>query len=103
MSAIRLYGDTSGYTEIAAPSVAGNDTITLPSGSGTILTIDGSQNISVSGIITATSFKGDGSGLTGIGVTRILSIGRRTTPYEINLVGSGITVALRSGIGTINF
>jgi len=62
MSAIRLYGDTSGYTEIAAQSVAGNNTLSLPSGNGTLLSVDGSQNISVSGIITASRFVGNVTG-----------------------------------------
>ena len=61
------------------------------------------NNINTSGVITATSFIGDGSNLTGIGVTRTLTIGTRTTAQEINLVGAGITLSLRSGIGTLNF
>ena len=61
------------------------------------------QNIDVSGILTAASFSGDGSGLTGIGVTRSLTIGTRTTSATINAVGTGITLSLRSGIATVNF
>jgi hypothetical protein len=32
--ALRLNGSTSGYTEIAAPAAAGNNTLSLPSGNG---------------------------------------------------------------------
>ena len=34
MSKVRLTGSTSGYTEITAPAVGGNNTIVLPSGNG---------------------------------------------------------------------
>ena len=34
MSKVRLTGATSGYTEITAPAVAGNNTLTLPTGNG---------------------------------------------------------------------
>ena len=49
MSKVRLTGATSGYTEIAAPATAGNNTITLPSGSGTagqVLQTNGSGTLS---------------------------------------------------------
>jgi phage-related tail fiber protein len=35
---IRLNGSTSGFTELSAPAVAGNNTLTLPTGVGTIAT-----------------------------------------------------------------
>ena len=38
MSSIVIKGDTSGQIEIAAPAVAGSTTLTLPTGSGNILT-----------------------------------------------------------------
>ena len=62
-----------------------------------------SGDVRVSGVITATSFSGDGSGLTGIGVTRSLTIGSRSTAYIVNIVGTGVTLSLRSGIGTASF
>jgi len=34
MSPVRLNGSTSGYSELSAPAVAGNNTITLPTGAG---------------------------------------------------------------------
>lgn len=54
MSSIVIKGDTSGQIEIAAPAVAGSTTLTLPTGSGSILKDDGSGNLSVSGAITGT-------------------------------------------------
>ena len=60
-------------------------------------------DVKVTGIITASSFSGDGSGLTGIGVTRSLTIGSRSTAYVVNIVGTGVTLSLRSGIGTASF
>ena len=71
------------------------------------LAIDGDASVggalTATGNISANSFYGDGSNLTGIGVTRTFTIGTRTTAQEINLVGAGITLSLRSGIGTLNF
>jgi len=34
LSPVRLNGSTSGYSELSAPAVAGNNTITLPTGAG---------------------------------------------------------------------
>ena len=57
--------------------------------------------INVSGAITATSFFGNGAGLTGI--PRTLTIGTRAGAYTQNALGAGITISLRSGIGTASF
>ena len=54
MSSIVIKGNTSGQVEIAAPDVAGSTTLTLPTGSGSIIKDDGSGNLSVSGAITGT-------------------------------------------------
>ena len=37
MSKLRLNGTSSGYVEIAAPATAANNTITLPSDTGSII------------------------------------------------------------------
>ena len=74
-------------------------------GIGTEVSISAS-GINITGVVTATSFSGDGSnltGLTGIGVTRTLTIGTRAGSQTINAVGTGITLSLRSGVGTANF
>ena len=54
MSSIVIKGNTSGQIELAAPDVAGSTTLTLPTGSGSIIKDDGSGNLSVSGAITGT-------------------------------------------------
>ena len=56
-----------------------------------------------SGIVTAISFRGDGSSLSGIVTTKNVTIGTRTTAATISVVGTGMTLSLRSGVGTINF
>jgi len=71
-------------------------------GIGTEVSISAS-GINVTGVVTATSFSGDGSNLTGVGVTRTLTIGTRAESQTINAVGTGITLSLRSGVGTANF
>jgi len=75
-------------------------------GLGTTLStnrLDVVGSVNVSGVITATSFSGDGSNLTGIGVTRSLTIATRGGAFTTNAVGAGITLSLRSGIGTASF
>jgi len=49
MSSIVIKGNTSGQVEIAAPDVAGSTTLTLPTGTGNIVTDDGSGNLSPTG------------------------------------------------------
>ena len=71
-------------------------------GIGTEVSISAS-GINVTGVVTAISFSGDGSNLTGVGVTRTLTIGTRAGSQTINAVGTGITLSLRSGVGTANF
>lgn len=52
MSSIVIKGNTSGQIELAAPDVAGSTTLTLPTGSGNVITDDGSGNVTLSGNIT---------------------------------------------------
>lgn len=44
---IRLNGSTSGYTEIDAPAIAGAGVLTLPSGTGTLLTAEGGKVLQI--------------------------------------------------------
>lgn len=44
---IRLNGSTSGYTEIDAPAVAGAGVLTLPTGTGTLLTAEGGKVLQI--------------------------------------------------------
>ena len=61
---IRLNGSTSGYTEIDAPAVAGNNTITFPTTSGTAV-VNGANSAIVSGTAVA-STSGTSIDFTGI-------------------------------------
>ena len=83
MSSIVIKGNTSGQIELAAPAVAGTNTLTLPASSGTLLTTTG-----------------DGSGLTGIPAPSALSTASGSAPsYSarawVNFNGTG-TVAIRA-------
>ena len=55
MSSIVVAGDTSGSITIAAPLVAGSNTITLPAATGTVVLADGSGNVAISGAISGTT------------------------------------------------
>jgi hypothetical protein len=61
---LRLNGSTSGYTEIDAPPVAGNNTITFPTTSGTAV-VNGANSAIVSGTAVA-STSGTSIDFTGI-------------------------------------
>jgi hypothetical protein len=52
---ISLLGATSGYTQIVAAAVAGNNTLTLPTTTGNLLTDNGSGSLSLSGSLNFTS------------------------------------------------
>ena len=98
MSTLKLKGSTSGYVELTAPATAGDNTITLPTTAGSVVVADGSGNVNVSGIITATSFSGSGSALTGVG--KILQVvqgssttntAHNTTSYTDTTLSASIT------------
>jgi hypothetical protein len=55
MGNIRLYGSTSGYTELAPPAVAPDGVLSLPSGVGTLLTAEGGKVLQVVRATDATS------------------------------------------------
>jgi hypothetical protein len=98
MSTLKLKGSTSGYVELTAPATAGDNTITLPTDSGTVVVGDGSGNVNVSGIITATSFSGDGSGLTGVGIGTDGSVNTTGIITATSFSGSGSAL---TGVGKI--
>jgi hypothetical protein len=57
---LRINGATSGYTEITAPAVAGNNTVTLPSGNGSANQL--LKNGATPGALAWSSVIEDGSG-----------------------------------------
>lgn len=79
---LRLNGSTSGYSEIEAPAVAGDQTFTLPGTGGTIVTADGTQTLTnktvQGGVITAGTAVASTSG-TAIDFTSIPSWVKRVT------------------------
>jgi hypothetical protein len=98
MSTLKLKGSTSGYVELTAPATAGNNTITLPTTAGTVVVANTSGNVNISGIITATTFSGSGSGLTGVGkVLQVVqgssatSTAHNTTSYTDTTLSASIT------------
>jgi hypothetical protein len=67
MSALRLTGSTSGYSEITPPAVAGDQTFTLPGTGGTLTTTNGGQTIEhAAGTASAPSITFTGDVNTGI-------------------------------------
>jgi hypothetical protein len=55
MSSIAISGDTSGTVSLAAPAVAGTNTITLPAGTGTMAVQGASTNIAIGNAQPSTS------------------------------------------------
>ena len=75
----------------------------LEVGTGATIT---SEGVNVTGIITATQFKGDGSGLTGVvgsgsGVVVKDEGSAVGTAGTINFVGSGVAATLSAGTATV--
>jgi len=67
MSALRLTGSTSGYSEITPPAIAGDQTFTLPGTGGTLTTTNGGQTIEhAAGTASAPSITFTGDVNTGI-------------------------------------
>lgn len=54
MSSIVIKGNTSGQIELAAPDVAGSTTLTLPTGTGTVITTDNIDSNPPASLSTAT-------------------------------------------------
>mgnify|MGYP001250816112 FL=1 len=91
MSKIRLFGDTSGFTEIAAANAAGNATVTLPN-SGTIVTNDSDGAVGVTSVkATNAHFSGTTRVTTGITTTATI------TTATITGGTSGATIQDASG------
>ena len=74
MSKVRLTGATSGYTEIAAPAVAGNNTVTLPANSGAVVTTGDTGTVTSAMITDLTIVNGDISASAAIVDTKLATI-----------------------------
>ena len=79
MSKIRLFGDSSGFTEIAAADAAGNNTLTLPN-DGTIISKDSAGAIGITSVrATNAHFSGTTRVTTGITTTATITTAKGTT------------------------
>ena len=98
--------DVTGATTLsAALSVSGNTTV------GTGITLDTNGNVNVSGVLTANSFVGDGTQLTGVGGGSVISgitireegsvVGTSGTVVNVNFVGADVTATAQAGFSTI--
>lgn len=104
MSKIKLTGGTSGFTELQAASVAGNNTITLPANSSSLIAADGSGTAQVSAGITAVGivtsvggFDGDVTGNITGDVTGDLT-GNVTGNVTGNLTGNATNLSGTPGV-----
>ena len=92
---LRLNGATSGYTEIDAPAVAGNNNLKLPGGNGSdgnILGTDGAGNLSwVNGRMVLETAKASTSG-TSVDFTGIPSWVKRVTVMLSGVSTNGTSV-----------
>jgi len=95
MASIVVSGDSSGAVTIAAPSVAGTTTLTLPTTSGTIVTTAGASQLTTSGNLT---FTGTGNRITGdfsnANAANRVSIQSSTTDgaTAVNIIPNGTSV-----------
>ena len=62
--------------------------------------ITGAGGVNITGIVTASSFSGDGSGLTGVASTDNIITGTAATFNNVVKVGTAITMDATSGIVT---
>tara|TARA_R100001463_G_scaffold4162_1_gene15935 strand:+ start:4011 stop:4607 length:597 start_codon:yes stop_codon:yes gene_type:complete len=96
MSSIVINGDTSGAITVAAPAVAGSNTLTLPATTGTILDTNSSLASSkLTGALPAI----DGSALTGVSAGKILQVVHATQNTEVlttstSLIDTGLTASI---------
>jgi hypothetical protein len=103
---LRLNGSTSGYTEIDAPAVAGNNNLKLPAGNGSdgnILGTDGAGNLSwVNGRMVLATAQNTTSG-TNIDFTGIPSWVKRVTVIFNGVSTNGSSfLRVQIGAGTID-
>ena len=101
MASVRLNGDTSGFIEISAPSVAGSTTITLPATSGgDFLVTDSNGDLNVD---SGTLFVDASTNRVGIGTTSPtmnLEVSGNQPTVRINTTTTGYTGLEYSTNGT---
>jgi len=99
MSKLRLNGSTSGYAEITAPDVAANNTITLPSQSGSIIVQGNSAVPVVIGSATSTGTASQRLQVTGGAyVSGNLGIGTTNPSSSLHVAGSRDSTPTQPGV-----
>lgn len=100
---LRLNGSTSGFTEIDAPAVAGNNTLTLPTtANGSLVALDSSGKLAITGtILEDVSTITDGAAFEvdpGNGSVQLITLGASRTPKATNFAaGESITLMVADG------
>ena len=92
-------------------SVTGTTTLSGNTTVGAGITLDTNGNVNVSGVLTANSFVGDGTQLTGVGGGSVISgitireegsvVGTSGTVVNVNFVGPDVTATAQAGFSTI--
>ena len=92
-------------------SVTGTTTLSGNTTVGAGITLDTNGNVNVSGVLTANSFVGDGTQLTGVGGGSVISgitireegsvVGTSGTVVNLNFVGGDVTATAQAGFSTI--
>ena len=107
MSKIRLFGDSSGYMEIAPPAAGSSATVTLPNSAGEILLTDGSAAsltqipaANIVGVCTSglTKTGGFGKVLQAVSATTTTTVSNTTDTYADSGLTASITISAGSKV-----
>lgn len=104
MSSISIAGDTSGSIALAAPAIAGTNTITLPANTGTVALTSDLGGMTLLGTITTTAV--NSVSLSGLTLTSYKSLFIGFTGFSINGANSQIFISssnAQSGGGMAGF
>lgn len=80
---LKLNGSVSGFTQLQAAATALNNTLTLPTGTGTLLVDDGSGNVTIANNLTVS-----GTGNSSFGGN--VGVGTTSPTEKLNVVGGNI-------------
>jgi hypothetical protein len=102
---LRLNGSTSGYSEIDAPAVAGNQTFTLPGTGGTLDRLERAGNIlqvvSTTKVDTFTTASSTFTDITGLSVSITPSSASNKILVFASVTGTGTDVSNAGGTGFV--
>lgn len=94
---IKLNGSSSGFTQIDAASVAGNNTLTLPTASGTLMTTGGTNTFTANQVIEVTDNTNAALRITQLGTADAIRVEDSTNPDSTPFV---VDASGNVGIGT---